>query len=1714
MASQGAQYCGYLPYKQALNPQIPGLLVHNEWRGTFEEFEEAVELGELDRFLRLDPGCSTAPAVPKYEVPLSHVPGVPQGPSLNPTPAAPGTGARRDESDDILASILPQGTTITDSEVDALLKELEKPLPRTSRRTYVPSSRVRTQPPPLPVMPGSHRNATADTARYDPGSRNLVEEAARAIGVDPKPRAPVPRMKLNRRPLQQVLEERRTRQAASEPKRMNDELFSSLGLSDVKISEADADAFLEKGIMPDVKPSMASWLGTEKRPETVLEPPSAAEPVPVVPSDAKVPEPAFDATEHEPAGIVEPETNLAADTKPKASEPISASDGCVPKRGSDMANMHDQKAKLETAPMQPERQEDNPGLAGGKTTDQQKEDELDHCMVEHVDKLSLPQEHQTPIFSEVDKNASSVAVHEKTKADAEFTELIDLEQDVGSKDLLSTQEQDSQKSLVGSKLEAKPAGQPMEAARETTETAKDPLAKELVAGPMTEKAAAAVKESLAKDAAVEKPAEESVSKPLGSTAVDGPVIKPADAPGEVFFKEPTVEPTTESTTELVVKEPIAMDPTAEPAVESTAESAAESTSVGDFTAKSSVKVPSAEDPTLEPTSKAPSSEEPFTKVSTADLTAEAPPSEEPKLEDPPTESNDKALTMEKPTADGSAAEPIAEAPSLEKPTSEDPTADLTAEAPPSEEPKLEDPPTESNDKALTMEKPTADGSAAEPIAEAPSLEKSTSEDPTLDPTGALFSDELTAQSPTAEPTDKRTAKVPTNKPITMPAEKSTEKEPLAQEPAAAKPGSEPAAKEPPLMKAPAEELLLKEATTELPTEKPATEEPTQADALPDGSLAPVSAKSPHFSRDALLKVAPSNETSFNKAMQNEPDSFAEKSTDMPAPAKELPTSFEPHEDTETTQPFSPKVARDEAPSLGTEGGGGIGSTACMKANAANGDADERSTQYETVSSEVPGTTYHNARDLDELHRKSPSKMEPAEKELDARPTDASDGVHQSADTLTKENVPTVMEPPAETIKPRVPSASATLGKPPSLKERLAAAMGAPPVSATASHTESESESLTSKAAHIQADIEHQSPDDSARETDAAEADPTKYCRGGRESGLELSFEMGDETRHAGIRDGADANAEAESTSHLPERDTVQNVPEADLLGGAPMEAPAADHGKTIEGGTTEPLAAGRDASESDATVDSDKAQLARADEPEEAQRSASELFGLDSRPDMRRMSDLLSEPYAPLRAENSHERPVNGAAEPVPREADVSVNRNDEPPAAVHEASEGMGDTTLIDKGEAEPAVPADGDTAAVRVAQSNQPLTVQDSDAGSSDVTEDDVADLWVSSSHENSAADLSSACAPRSCDWGWRGGSHDCSSQDVSLERMDGSVDGANDSGSADPTQFGELASSHLASAASDAVPNAVSLAQGDLGVLHAAKTEAAPTDAPTAENVAQMERQSAIQSVPPPLPPRLPATSATTPSRPAATSAVDATPSTPTQVSVNQRMRFTPASTLSPKSPSPHATRRRSPLARAYNQERTVPASLLSRVAPPSPCTGVPPSPAHSPRPRLEPQSAAAHRHLDGVISDAERRRGSGLTTDSSCLDKSPMDVDTAANSGGSGPSEALPGTKDHVPRDEPEIQQAPALPARGTPASNIPALPSRIVPAPPAGGGAPVSTGTSADPRRAVSGMPAVTPDTRRAIPDVRSVSQPTRQSSHRRRLSELMREADEILQEWK
>ena len=246
---------------QSHNPLIPGLLVHNEWAGTFEEFEEAVELGDLEAFLRLDTNDRRTPAsgvpFPKQAQPPQITvtnAKLPPAPTLMPPLAAPGQSVRILQDNDDILSFLPQETTITDTEVDALLRELEKPLPRTARRTYTPSSRAKTDgPKPLPILPKDRPQAPGQPAKYDPDAmltKNLVSEAARAIGVTPTPRKFAPRMRLNKRPIEQIMSERRVRTEQTENTRKNDELFNTLGLSDMKISEEEADAFLNDGVIP------------------------------------------------------------------------------------------------------------------------------------------------------------------------------------------------------------------------------------------------------------------------------------------------------------------------------------------------------------------------------------------------------------------------------------------------------------------------------------------------------------------------------------------------------------------------------------------------------------------------------------------------------------------------------------------------------------------------------------------------------------------------------------------------------------------------------------------------------------------------------------------------------------------------------------------------------------------------------------------------------------------------------------------------------------------------------------------------------------------------------------------------------------------------------------------------------------------------------------------------------------------------------------------------------------------------------------------------------------------------------------------------------------------------------------------------------------------------------------------------------------------------
>ena len=249
--------------KAIVDPQIPGLLVHNEWRGTFAEFEEAVENGEVHAFLRIEGGHAprAAPAAPSARAEDRPRPGKLPLARLAP----PGSGPRAEpDADEMLFNLLPQGTTVTDAQVDELLKELEKPLQRTPRRTYVPSNRSAHA---LPLANMGEHKGPAPSARFNE-ERNLVAEAARAIGVEPRPRNALPRMRVNRKPLHEILSERRRRQEETENSRKNDELFESLGITNVKLSDQQVEEFLNEGKIPILEHEPASSTKSEQPPDT------------------------------------------------------------------------------------------------------------------------------------------------------------------------------------------------------------------------------------------------------------------------------------------------------------------------------------------------------------------------------------------------------------------------------------------------------------------------------------------------------------------------------------------------------------------------------------------------------------------------------------------------------------------------------------------------------------------------------------------------------------------------------------------------------------------------------------------------------------------------------------------------------------------------------------------------------------------------------------------------------------------------------------------------------------------------------------------------------------------------------------------------------------------------------------------------------------------------------------------------------------------------------------------------------------------------------------------------------------------------------------------------------------------------------------------------------------------------------------------------------
>lgn len=257
---------------KAKDPQLPGLLVNNEWKGSYDEFEEAVEFGELELFL----GVSPAPAQPASAAPHPAQSATSsKDPSLYPTLpyAAQGAGRWKEpDADQFISSLGIKEEEIDDADIDAMLADLgnltTKPAlaPHTK---YVPSKEAAIKPLRLAKMgpttshqrmpsgsPVSSPSPSAATraspiARFSATQRSTKALAAEAAALTDN-------RKTSGALLREAVSQGKTLDDAMEQSRIKhivgqdnlDDLFASLGLSNVDIGDDEVDQFLEKGHIP------------------------------------------------------------------------------------------------------------------------------------------------------------------------------------------------------------------------------------------------------------------------------------------------------------------------------------------------------------------------------------------------------------------------------------------------------------------------------------------------------------------------------------------------------------------------------------------------------------------------------------------------------------------------------------------------------------------------------------------------------------------------------------------------------------------------------------------------------------------------------------------------------------------------------------------------------------------------------------------------------------------------------------------------------------------------------------------------------------------------------------------------------------------------------------------------------------------------------------------------------------------------------------------------------------------------------------------------------------------------------------------------------------------------------------------------------------------------------------------------------------------------
>ncbi|GAC75508.1 hypothetical protein PANT_16d00015 [Moesziomyces antarcticus T-34] len=255
--------------RKAKDPQLPGILVNNEWVGSYDDFEEAVEFGELELFLGV---AATQPALTAEPHPAQSAVSS-KDPSLYPTLpyAAEGAGRWKEpDADQFIDSLNIDEQDINDADVDAMLADIGKLSVQpssTAEKKYQPSQEAAVKPLRLAKMgpktshqrmpSGSASPASSNGTRASPMARySATQRSTRALAAEAA--ALTSNRKTSGALLRDAVSQGKTLDDAMEESRMKhivsqdniDDLFASLGLSNVDIGDDEVDQFLYQGAIP------------------------------------------------------------------------------------------------------------------------------------------------------------------------------------------------------------------------------------------------------------------------------------------------------------------------------------------------------------------------------------------------------------------------------------------------------------------------------------------------------------------------------------------------------------------------------------------------------------------------------------------------------------------------------------------------------------------------------------------------------------------------------------------------------------------------------------------------------------------------------------------------------------------------------------------------------------------------------------------------------------------------------------------------------------------------------------------------------------------------------------------------------------------------------------------------------------------------------------------------------------------------------------------------------------------------------------------------------------------------------------------------------------------------------------------------------------------------------------------------------------------------